>query len=129
MIENFRQDPIFQFLASNCMLTQTQLDTILAAKNGVNLDEKIRLRRKGKLSKGSFIRSLRQAETNLRLCFCTLILLRYAGLIDPTQWAKFSNVAEVIEKFNVEGIVEIESVRRVVDIIKEATTPVLTKAH
>jgi hypothetical protein len=128
MIENFRQDPIFQFLASNCMLTQTQLDTILAAKNGVNLDEKIKLRRKGKLSKGSFIRSLRQAETNVRLCFCTLILLRYSGLIDPTQWAKFSNVAELIEKFNIEGILEIESARRVVDIIKEATIPVLKQS-
>ena len=69
---------MLKHLLKRSALTDTQLDTLLSDFNGRSLKEKIGLRDRS-VSKGAFIRTLKQAKENLRSSIFTLLLLGYLG--------------------------------------------------
>lgn len=86
------RDPLAKFLAEESLLTVAQLDTVLihrlALARGVTMGEMVSMRDGGAVTKGSFLRTLRQCEQNLRGCVYTLILAIYLGLVEaPTSSA------------------------------------------
>ena len=81
-------DEIGEFLVEKINLTQTQLDTLLITllnNDKSNLNKMISRRDNRKVSKGSFIRTLKQAKKNVESSLFTLIILEYFSIIEENQ--------------------------------------------
>ena len=81
-------DEIGEFLVEKINLTQTQLDTLLITllnNDKSNLNKMISQRDNRKVSKGSFIRTLKQAKKNVESSLFTLIILEYFSIIEENQ--------------------------------------------
>ncbi len=98
MIEKFRNDPVLAYLLGKGLLTVVQLDTILAVRAGRKLRESVLLRSRARVSKGAFIRSLRQGERNVEASFYTLLLVRYLRLVDADKLSQFARIGELIDQ-------------------------------
>ena len=98
MLKNFRSDSIVSFLLERCSLTPAQLDTLMLSEAYDSLSEKASLRDRKKVSKGSFLRSLRQGQANVESSIYTLILLEYLGLVDSKQLLGLGRIGELISK-------------------------------
>ncbi len=96
MLEQIRKDFVATFLLQKSNLTEVQLDTILASDREGNLDYKRTLREKGKVSKGSFARTLNQGHNNIESSVYTLFLLSYLNLIPADNLTQFSRTARML---------------------------------
>ena len=81
MLEEVRKDLIASFLLRKSQLTEVQLDTILAQRASGDLNKRAGLRDRGKVSKGAFVRTLRQGQANIESSVYTIYLLAYLGLV------------------------------------------------
>ncbi len=81
MLEEVRKDLIASFLLRKSQLTDVQLDTILAQRASGDLNKRAGLRDRGKVSKGAFVRTLRQGQANIESSVYTIYLLAYLGLV------------------------------------------------
>ena len=79
MLEEIRKDIVATFLLQKSNLTEVQLDTILAADREGNLDFKRGLREKGRVSKGSFARTLNQGHDNIESSSLHFVFARVPG--------------------------------------------------
>jgi len=89
MLKEIRQDLVANFLLKKSNVTEAQLDTLLAFEIEGNLEFKSGLREKGRVSKGSFARSLGQARGNIRSSVYTFFLLSYLDLIPEGGLAQY----------------------------------------
>ncbi|MDA4131199.1 MAG: hypothetical protein OK457_10550 [Thaumarchaeota archaeon] len=89
MLKEIKQDLVANFLLQKSNLTEAQLDTLLASETEGNLEFKSGLREKGRVSKGSFARSLGQARGNIQSAMYTFFLLAYLDLIPDGGLAQF----------------------------------------
>jgi hypothetical protein len=96
MLEEIRNNPLADFLLKNSNLTDAQLDTILASETDGNLQFKSGLREKGRVSKGSFARSLVQARDNVKSSVYTFFLLAYLDLIPEEGLAQLYRTGKMI---------------------------------
>ena len=96
MLQQIRNDTVATFLLEKCNLTEAQLDTILASDREGNLDYKRGLREKGRVSKGSFARTLNQGHSNIESSVYTLFLLAYLDLIPGESLAQFSRTTRML---------------------------------
>jgi hypothetical protein len=96
MLEEIRNDPVANFLLQKSNLTDAQLDTILASEAEGNLHFKSGLREKGRVSKGSFSRSLGQARGNIKSSIYTFFLLAYLDLIPKEGLDQFYRTGKMI---------------------------------
>jgi hypothetical protein len=81
MIEGLLKDPIVRFLLENSCVTRVQADALLVARES-KLKEAVKLVERGRVSKGSFVRTLRQGQRNVEACVYTLFLMSYLGLLN-----------------------------------------------
>jgi len=98
MLEEIRKDLIASFLLRKSALTDAQLDTILASETEGNLDSKRGLRETGMVSKGSFGRTLKQGEENIKSALYTLFLLSYIDLASPERLAQFVRTTRMLSQ-------------------------------
>ena len=117
MIEIVHRDSIASYLMSKSSLTEVQLDTLLASHIDGKLDDKVILRNKRKVSKGSFVRSLRQGQQNIEASLHTLILVQYLGLVDPAIFSQLGRVAELIARVRSTSP-DKDSIRRIIESIQ-----------
>ncbi|HVB12023.1 MAG TPA: hypothetical protein VNE86_02745 [Nitrososphaerales archaeon] len=104
MLEEIRKDIVATFLLQKSTLTEVQLDTILASDREGNLDFKRGLREKGRVSKGSFARTLNQGQYNVESSIYTLFLLAYLDLVPQESLTQFSrNVRMLAQLKNAEA--------------------------
>jgi len=96
VLEQIRKDIVAIFLLQKSNLTEVQLDTILAADREGNLDFKRGLREKGRVSKGSFARTLNQGHDNIESSIYTLFLLAYLDLVPLESLAQFSRTTRML---------------------------------
>ena len=96
MLEEIRNDIVATFLLQKSNLTDAQLDTILASETDGNLHFKSGLREKGRVSKGSFARSLGQARANIKSSVYTFFLLAYLDLIPEESLAQFYRTGKML---------------------------------
>jgi len=93
-----QNDKFLSMLLRNSGLTDTQLDTILCYIVIRRLDGKLEqmlVARDGpRITKGSFLRTLKQARENLRKSIYSMLLLSYLGLIDVNFMVSFGKVIE-----------------------------------
>ncbi len=118
MIENLRRDPIVSFLLRNSSLTETQLDTIMASTIEGNLAQKAQSREKGKVSKGAFVRTLRQGQGNVEASLYTLMLLVYLGLVKQERFDQFLRTQRLFAQVK-ELQLDSENISRLIDGMSE----------
>lgn len=116
------KDPMLKFLFERSSLTKAQLDTYLieyiTADEKVKLKEKIAMRDRKNVSGGAFIRTLRQAQTNLKKAVYTLILLQYLGLLDENAMAKLLQVGKILKNAGkIESKEKLAEVARIIETI------------
>ena len=92
MIEGLLEDDnLLQSIFEESNLTKTQLDSLLLAFQykieGYSLDEIVKMRDSGPVSKGSYLRTLGQAQSNFRSSLYTLLLVVYLGILDTSTVA------------------------------------------
>lgn len=98
LIEQIRKDRVASFLLHNSSITEAQLDTILAYEIEGKLDAKVSSREKRKLSKGAFVRSLRQGQRNVESSIFTLMLLGYLGFVPAEKFDQLQRTLRLISK-------------------------------
>jgi len=105
-IRSLYEDPIAKILINNSFLTKTQLETLLIdiiseylTENRIKSEKKAELRLKGKISKGAFHRTLKQAKRNVIRSIYTLILLEYLGLMSYSTLQKYLELSEKIKTY------------------------------
>ncbi|MEM3518403.1 MAG: hypothetical protein QXF43_02905 [Nitrososphaerales archaeon] len=116
------KEPILKFLFENSSLTQAQLDTYLiehaTADEKMKLKQKLAMRDRKNVSGGAFIRTLRQAETNIKRTIYNLILFQYLGLIDDKATAEILHIGNILKKAeNIESKEKIEEVKEIIETI------------
>ncbi|RJX15795.1 hypothetical protein CW703_03980 [Candidatus Bathyarchaeota archaeon] len=91
VIKSIERDPILKILLENSHLTKIQLETFLIdilskynQENRIKSEEKTYLRIRGKVSRGSFNRTLKQAKKNIIRSIYTILLLGYLKIADST---------------------------------------------
>lgn len=86
-------DHIVNILLNNCHLTKIQLETIYIdilapyiIQKQIKFSEKVIMRIKDvKISRGAFIRTLKQAKSNIIKSINTILLLGYIGVFDTPK--------------------------------------------
>src|SRR5712692_7482845 len=96
------QDRVLQKLLERSNLTKTQYETMLLdqlgsemANKALTREEMTGLRRnRGKISRGAFNRTLRQARENVAESVHTVLLLGWSGLLESPSLAPFIEASE-----------------------------------
>lgn len=106
-IKRLLEDPISKILLNNSLLSMIQLETLLIDLlsediTGYSLKykdkAKLRLNDKG-VSRGSFNRSLKQANTNINKSINTIFLLGYLGIFKTPQLQPFIEVSNNLNRY------------------------------
>ena len=97
-------DPVTKLLATNSQLTVTQLETLLADSLSSETEARKTNRRlfrpsRARISRGSFNRTLIQAQNNVIRSIYTVLLLGYLGLFDTASLQPFVELADTIESY------------------------------
>lgn len=103
-IRKITHDPVTRLLLGNSQLTVTQLETLLA--DSIATGEEIKKTRKrfyrpigARITRGSYNRTLIQAQNNVIRSIYTVLLLGYLGLFDTTSLQPFIELADTIETY------------------------------
>ena len=106
-IKRLLDDPITKILLNNSLLSIIQLETLLIDLlsediTGYSLKyedkAKLRLNDKG-ISRGSFNRTLKQANTNINKSINTIFLLGYLGIFKTPQLQPFIEVSNNLNRY------------------------------
>ena len=96
-------DEIGKFLVEKVNLTKPQLDTLLISLlSNDKLDNMITCRDKGSVSKGSFIRTLKQARKNVESSLFTLIILEYFSIIEESHIINLIKIGNSLKKISID---------------------------
>jgi len=103
-LRNLTHDQVTKLLLANSQLTLTQLETLLA--DSIATEEKVKRTRKrlyrpigAKITRGSYNRTLIQAQNNVIRSIYTILLLGYLGLFDTSSLQPFIELADTIESY------------------------------
>ena len=93
------KDVIMDYLVKRTSLTKPQLDTLLisSVNIGLGLNNMILLRDKGKVTKGSFIRTLKQANNNIEKSLYTIIILEYLSILEDNNIQNLVKVSRLLK--------------------------------
>jgi hypothetical protein len=95
-IKGIFSDPLVKKMLEKCHLTKIQLETVLidilsdemVGKQIKKQDKTLFRKKQGKISRGSYNRSLKQGLTNIEKSINTIILLGYLGVFESTKFVK-----------------------------------------
>lgn len=98
------QDPVAKLLAQGSELTLAQLETLLAASfsddYGINRGNRsLCCPSRSHVSRGSYNRTLIQAQNNVIRSIYTVLLLGYVGLFDTSALQPFVELSDTIHAF------------------------------
>ena len=106
-IRNTIEDPVTKLLISSSHLTTPQLETLLA--NSISYEKTVkkdqrRLFRPSKnhISRGSYNRTLIQAQINVIHAIYTILLLGYVGLFDDASLQPFLELSDSLQSYMLE---------------------------
>lgn len=118
MLEEIRKDIVATFLLQKSALTEVQLDTILASDREGSLEFKRGLREKGRVSKGSFARTLNQGQDNIESSIYTLFLLAYLDLVPQDSLTQFSRTTRMLAQLK-DAEAKRDDLLRVIEAMRE----------
>jgi len=128
-LKNVYKDPIANVLLENSNFTKIQLETFLidflsnsTQQKKINFENKAYLRLKGKVSRGSFNRSLKQCKNNIIRSIYTLLLLGYLGIFDSPSLSPYIELSNKLSSY-VEAWADAKSLKeeglRAVEVIRK----------
>ncbi len=129
--EILNNDEIADYLLKRTNFTKPQLDTLLISlieNDELNLSMKIDLRDKGRVSKGSFIRTLRQAQRNLEKSLYTIIISEYLSVLDRNNTSNLIRTSEILKEVK-EQKIDVEKVQIILEEISSVISKVCGKTH
>ena len=105
---DLKEDSVYRLLFRGCNLSLVQLETLIinSSSHGSSLKEKIHRRGRTSLTKGSFLRTLRQAQINIERSAYTIILIQYLNLVNeetPSNLLRIGNILEQISDNEISG--------------------------
>lgn len=123
MLQKLTQnDKLLLVLLQNSSLTNTQLDTILSyitvRHSDGKLEEMLVVRDGPKITKGSFLRTLKQARDNVKKSIYSILILSYLGVLDTNFVMGFGKVVDTFQELRTVGeINDPDQVVRLIDIL------------
>lgn len=133
-IKRLLEDPLTEVLLNNSHLTRIQLETLLLDLLSENIsdiklnnEQKSKLRLKDKvISRGSYNRTLKQANINTAKSINTIILLGYTGIFQTSQLQPFIEISNKIDSYvkqyiklwnrNITGDIQIKKIEELLDL-------------
>lgn len=112
---NIDSDPILKILLRESSLTETQVETLLLevaskfnSKNngGEKFDMEFKASLRG-VSKGAYARTKTQALNNIKKSVCTLLLLRYIGIIGDDLASLIFELADRLREKDLERSIDL----------------------
>ncbi|MEM1943044.1 MAG: hypothetical protein QXO30_03140 [Candidatus Caldarchaeum sp.] len=108
-IRKIAEDKVFQELVKKSSLTKKQAETlvfdVMSQRDGVMLTAEQRAALRG-VTKGSFVRTKKQALRNVSKALFTLILLSYLGVVKLPEYQWFFRLSEAFEDRDWEAVKE-----------------------
>jgi hypothetical protein len=106
-IKRLLEDPLTEILLNNSLLSKIQLETLLIdllseeiTGNRINYEDKAKLRLNDKgISRGSFNRTLKQANININKSINTVLLLGYLGIFKTPQLQPFIEISNNLNRY------------------------------
>ena len=106
-IKRLLEDPLTEILLNNSLLSKIQLETLLIdllsediIGNKINYEDKAKLRLNDKgISRGSFNRTLKQANININKSINTVLLLGYLGIFKTPQLQPFIQISNNLNRY------------------------------
>jgi len=103
-IRNISRDPVAKLLLQNSQLTLSQFETLLA--DSLSRENETRKSRRylyrpsrARITRGSYNRTLFQAQNNVIRSIYTILLLGYVGLFDSAALQPFIELADTITSY------------------------------
>lgn len=123
--ENMDEDLVYKLLFNRCNLSMVQLETLIIdlSSGGSSLIDKIHRRRRSSLTKGSYLRTLKQAQTNIERSVYTIILLQYLNLVNEEAPSDLLRIGSMLQQLSGREIPKerivllIDRIRNIVDTI------------
>lgn len=104
-IKRMLRDPMAKALLKNSNLTSIQFETLLIDVIGrinpekiLNYEERRKLRGKP-VSRGAFLRTLKQARERIKEAIYTMLLLTYLGILDGSFFEDYQQLFERLREF------------------------------
>jgi len=106
-IKRLLEDPLTKILLNNSLLSKIQLETLLIdllsediTGNSIKYEDKAKLRLNDKgISRGSFNRTLKQANRNINKSINTIFLLGYLGIFKTPQLQPFIEISNNLNRY------------------------------
>jgi hypothetical protein len=106
-IKRLLEDPLTEILLNNSLLSKIQLETLLIdllseeiTGNRIKYEDKAKLRLNDKgISRGSFNRTLKQANININKSINTVLLLGYLGIFKTPQLQPFIEISNNLNRY------------------------------
>ncbi len=104
--EDLNEDFVYRLLFNGSNMSEVQLETFIIhlSSAGESLDNKIHRRRKQSLTKGSFLRTLRQAQNNIERSAYTIILMQYLNLVNEETPSNLLRIGSMLQQSNLSEI-------------------------
>ena len=130
-IRNTIDDPVTKLLLSSSHLTRPQLETLLADSISYEKTAKKDHRRlfrpsKNHVSRGSYNRTLIQAQNNVIHAIYTVLLLGYVGLFDSSSLQPFLELSDNLESYMTETKQSSVEDRDVLEALKTRLTETIS---
>jgi hypothetical protein len=130
-IRNTIDHPVTKLLLSNSHLTRSQLETLLADSISYEKTAKKNHRRlfrpsKNYVSRGSYNRTLIQAQNNVIHAIYTVLLLGYVGLFDSSSLQPFLELSDNLESYMTETKQSSVEDRDVLEALKTRLTETIS---
>lgn len=108
MLQNILDnDKIMSYLLERANFTEPQLDTLLVSilkKDELRINQMVSLRDGERVSKGSFVRTLKQAQRNLEKSLYTVIIAEYLSILDNSSLLSLIRIGEVLKEIQTKKI-------------------------
>ena len=128
--ELIKNNHLVSFLFEKSNFTHVQLDTLLinfvSREGNKNLFSKTSLRDGKRISGGSFLRTLRMSQRNIRKSMYSLILLQYLSILSEEDFHSISEVGNIIRSVR-DVKLELEKTNDVIKIISDMANVISIK--
>jgi len=118
--EDLEEDLVYKHLFSGCSLSTVQLETLIIdlSSQGSSLVDKIHKRRRLSLTKGSYLRTLKQAQNNVERSVYTIILLQYLNLVNEEAPSNLLRIGTMLQQLSGEEVSK-DRIRILIDRIRD----------
>ena len=117
---DLEEDIVYKHLFSGCNLSTVQLETLIIdlSSQGSSLNDKIQKRIRLSLTKGYYLRTLKQAQNNIEQSVYTIILLQYLNLVNEEAPSNLLRIGTMLQQLS-GGEISKDKIKILIDRIQD----------